>query len=267
MDGQEWDKSTLDSSRWDIDAMLKTDAVCPSCQGFSHCVMSIPGWQAYYDPTGSKLAKSPVIRYRRCEHAKTADAAQEQQQTVGVRFLSRTFENYQENEDNADALRFCRAYANQLNDKTTTGVIIAGPPGTGKTHLAAAIVKNAFDKGLSAAMVVVPRLLEEIRESYNRTDADRRWMYRARRKRLVVLDDLGAERPSEWVREQMFLLVNDRYESMLPTVVTTNCSLVELEKRIGARTVDRLAEMCRPATIGGTSWRRKAPALFDHKGV
>lgn len=73
---------------------------------------------------------------------------------------------------------------------------------------------------------------------------------------LLALDDLGAERVTEWVAEQLFVVFNWRYEHMLPTLVTSNYTLDELEARIGGRTVDRLREMCETIAVAGQNLRR-----------
>ena len=74
---------------------------------------------------------------------------------------------------------------------------------------------------------------------------------------LLVLDDLGAEKPTEWVQEQLFIIINKRYEEMLPTLITTNCNMAELIDRIGRRTADRILEMTTPINIKAADYRMK----------
>jgi DNA replication protein DnaC len=75
---------------------------------------------------------------------------------------------------------------------------------------------------------------------------------------LLVLDDLGSERVTDWVREQIFLIINSRYEEMLPTVVTTNDTLEELEKHVGQRIISRLMETCQGLILDGEDFRKEA---------
>ena len=82
----------------------------------------------------------------------------------------------------------------------------------------------------------------------------------AKSAKLLILDDLGAEKASEWVKEQLYMLVNYRYEHMLPIVVTTNCSGAELEQELGRRTLSRLVEMTKPVNIRASDYRMKLAA-------
>ena len=68
---------------------------------------------------------------------------------------------------------------------------------------------------------------------------------RAKSTPLLILDDIGAEKASEWTQEQLYRIVNFRYEHMLPTVITTNCDGAQLEMALGRRIVSRLIELCR----------------------
>ena len=79
----------------------------------------------------------------------------------------------------------------------------------------------------------------------------------AKKVELLVLDDLGAEKPSEWVVEKLFQVVNYRYNEMLPTIFTSNLSPEELENRIGERTVARIIEMAKVIRMVGKNLRNK----------
>ena len=74
---------------------------------------------------------------------------------------------------------------------------------------------------------------------------------------FLVLDDLGAEKSSPWVLERLTLIVNDRYENLLPTVVTSNLDLELLEKQIGERIVSRLMEMNQAVLLKGPDYRKR----------
>jgi DNA replication protein DnaC len=134
-----------------------------------------------------------------------------------------------------------------------------GDVGTGKTSLAMLISNAAQEANRSVAIYSVPTLLAEIKETYNRDSGDS-YMQLFRRLcavDLLHLDDLGAEKSSEWVLEQLYAIVNERWQERQSIVVTTNISdLGALREQIGARTVSRLAEICdEPIPIMGADLR------------
>lgn len=127
------------------------------------------------------------------------------------------------------------------------GLWFMGDVGTGKTTLAMLVSKAALDNGHSVAIYSVPRLLAEIRDTYDADPGERSYMDFFRRLvavDLLHLEDLGAEKRSDWVLEQLYSLVNERYEEERSILVTTNLGLEELERQIGPRTVSRLVEIC-----------------------
>ncbi len=121
-----------------------------------------------------------------------------------------------------------------------------GDVGTGKTSLAMLISKAAIERGHSVAIYSVPRLLSDIKETY---DDGSGHSYAALFRRLcevdlLHLDDLGAEKRTEWVLEQLYSIVNERWQNERSIVGTTNLSLEELREQVGPRTVSRLTEIC-----------------------
>jgi DNA replication protein DnaC len=128
-----------------------------------------------------------------------------------------------------------------------TGLWFWGDRGTGKTTLAMLASKAAIDAGYSVAIYSVPRLLAEIRDTYDADAGGRSYMTFYRRLAsvdLLHLDDLGAEKQTDWVLEQLYSLVNERYEQERSIIVTTNLDPGALEQQIGERTVSRIVEIC-----------------------
>ena len=126
------------------------------------------------------------------------------------------------------------------------GLWFTGDVGTGKTTLAMLVSRAALDAGRSVAIYSLPRLLAEIRKTFDE-DADRSYLGLLERLTTVDLlhiDDVGAERTSEWVLEQLYAIVNARYEDERAMVITTNLDHAELRDQIGERTVSRLIEIC-----------------------
>lgn len=201
-----------------------------------------------------KLYGCDYYRWRKCDRLKAGESKKLAEQWLGVKFSERTFDSFETKPKNAEAYWACKEYAENLTRHTKNGLLLAGPVGTGKTHLAAAILKAAFGRGIPAAMVPVPKLLMEMRQAIHTNEA-KPLAEKVQNRFFLVLDDLGAERVTEWTQEALYLLINDRYEAELPTVVTTNCTPEQLAGQIGDRSVDRLREMCRLIVLGGKSFR------------
>jgi DNA replication protein DnaC len=123
----------------------------------------------------------------------------------------------------------------------TGWLIFQGDYGCGKTHLAAAIAHVREDAGDTVFFSIVPELLDHLRAAFAPTseltyDA---LFERVRESGLLVLDDLGAENATAWATEKLFQLINHRYNFRMPTVITTNASLMShMDKRIGSRLSD-----------------------------
>ncbi len=127
------------------------------------------------------------------------------------------------------------------------GLWMMGSPGTGKTTLAMLVSKMALDSGHSVAIYSLPKLLARIRRTYDSepgTDSYLAFFERLTSVDLLHIDDFGAEKSSEWVLEQLYSLINERYESRRSVLITTNLTQDELEEQIGVRTVSRLVEIC-----------------------
>jgi len=146
------------------------------------------------------------------------------------------------------------------------GLWFLGDVGTGKTTLAMLVSRHALDAGRTVAIYSLPRLLAEIRmtfdDGHQRSYVD--LMDRLVAVDLLHIDDVGAEKTSPWVLEQLYALVNARYEEQRSIVLTTN--IVDREKlceQIGERTVSRLTEMCEEFPLFGGDRRAEFPPPED----
>lgn len=138
-----------------------------------------------------------------------------------------------------------------------TGSYIFGDPGTGKTYAAAAAVRLALKSGLTAKMITAKRLLDAIKEGYDANDSYA--LESAETVQLLVLDDLGAERPTDWAIETLSSLIDTRYATDLPTIITSNYRLGELRDlwsgMAGARVASRIAGACKVIHFEGKDRR------------
>jgi DNA replication protein DnaC len=160
-------------------------------------------------------------------------------------------------------VRPVRDFVRNIDDRIRAGrgLWIFGDVGTGKTTLAMLASKEALKRGYSVAIYSVPRLLADIRDTYDArmgalSYAD--FFAQLVSVDLLHLDDLGAEKQTEWVLEQLYSLVNERYEQERSVLVTSNVTEAsELEQQIGRRTVSRLTEMTDQLPLFGPDLRER----------
>jgi DNA replication protein DnaC len=153
-----------------------------------------------------------------------------------------------------------RKYVDELDTRLAEGrgLWLFGDTGTGKTTLAMLISKAALAAGKSVAIYSLPKLLARIRRTYDSEPGGEGYLSffeRLTSVDLLHIDDLGAEKRSDWVLEQLYALVNERYEAQLSVLITTNLDHQELEEQIGSRTVSRLTQICDEVDVFGEDRR------------
>jgi len=155
-----------------------------------------------------------------------------------------------------------KRYVNRIDEQLDAGrgLWFAGSVGTGKTTLAMLVSKHALQAGRSVAIYSLPDLLVRIRATFNddRSDAYLQLIDRLTKVDLLHVDDVGAEKTSEWVLEQLYAIVNARYEEERSVVITTNLERDALAEQITERTVSRLEEMCDVLPLFGADARKEA---------
>jgi DNA replication protein DnaC len=176
---------------------------------------------------------------------------------VPERYADARFTNWRANPGTTSALKAAQRCA-----EDPCNLVLIGPWGTGKTRLAASIMAARVDAYLeqypnevisegpegiatrppfASRFASVPQLLDALRRSYEYEDEPDP-LPALRRAPLLILDDLGREKATDWVLERLYVLIDDRYSRRLPTVVTTNYSLDELASRDYGAMVSRLTE-------------------------
>jgi DNA replication protein DnaC len=170
-----------------------------------------------------------------------------------------------------DVVRAVRSYVTHLDERLAEGrgIWFSGDVGTGKTTLAMLISAEALRQGASVAIYSLPRLLGLLRDTFDDgSEASLGVLLdRLAAVDLLHVDDVGAEQSSPWVLEQLYTIVNTRYEDGRAMLLTTNLRPDELREQIGERTVSRIIEMCGdPLMLCGTDQRISLPDPFADEG-
>jgi DNA replication protein DnaC len=197
---------------------------------------------------------------------------------MGERFLQRTFESFLcETDDHRKiknaAQSYARIFENHLPKRGETlpgrnGLLISGTKGTGKTHIAAAIANDLLHRGTAVICMTERNLFDRIRRTYNREEHTDESMVRGIYDRvpLLIIDDLGKEKATEWTLATLYAIIDGRYERSMPIIITTNYDAERLVERLTPKgedtttadaIVDRLTEMCKGIVMGGDSWRSR----------
>lgn len=139
--------------------------------------------------------------------------------------------------------------------KSGTGLLLYGNVGTGKTYYAACIANELIDRGYKVLMTNFARLTNQLQGKF---EGKQEYIDSLNDYTLLIIDDLGAERDSEFMQEIVFHIIDARYRSGLPVIITTNLSLNELmntDKLAHKRIYDRILERCHPVKVDGNSRR------------
>ncbi|MCF8010035.1 MAG: ATP-binding protein [Clostridiales bacterium] len=138
-----------------------------------------------------------------------------------------------------------------LNNEEVEGILFTGQIGSGKTFLACCIANYLLNKEKTVLFMVVPDLLDMLRATYTSQKGDITYteqdlLCTARGVPLLILDDLGVHNYTEWTKNKIYSIINYRLNNNLPTIITTNISLEDLEEYLGERTTSRILQMCKP---------------------
>lgn len=228
--------------------------------------------QTWFEVKGL-IARNMVPCMCRCERekldAEEAARKQDEQYRLIQQYRNRglTDEQYKSCTFAADdgmdekASKFCRAYVDNWKwaQENNAGIMLWGDVGGGKTFLAACIANALIDKGIPATMTTIPKLVAAMTQDFGKNRGD--VLYMVANAPLLVLDDVGTERDTEFANEQAYEIVNTRYKAQKPLIITTNLMMAELKDAKDVtrkRIYDRLVEMCTPCKVTSTGRRQKA---------
>jgi DNA replication protein DnaC len=225
------------------------------------CPRSIEHW-ARVDEEERREQEAREAREREIRRLKLIEQVFKKSQ-LPPRFRQRTFENFRVTLANKQALEVALNYAESFEHKLSAGqgLIFTGTVGTGKTYLAAAITLYLLNQCRSVVFGTVTSLLGRIRQTYDEDaeETERQVIDQLINASLLVIDDLGKEKPTAWVEQMLYEIINARYEANKPLIITTNTSLKEIEDRYentGPAVVSRIIEMCQGVRMDGADWRK-----------
>lgn len=178
---------------------------------------------------------------------------------LGEKFTQSTLDNFQHREGTENAFKATKKYIEEYPNWKQESLLVWGTYGNGKTHLAASVTNELNRKGYIVVFQSVPELLRRIKSTFNREnkETDHQIMKALLECDLLVLDDIGAEKLTDWVQELMFNIIDGRYRKGLPIFYTSNLKPLELSNQIGARSYDRLVETSLTIENKATSYRRE----------
>lgn len=229
------------------------DPDCPICGGVGYLHRDLP----IHDPDFGKLVMCDCLQRRAVRILQNRLFRLSNLEA----FKEKTFETFnpsgmvgtetKEVSTLGAAYSLAEQYARDLNG----WFLLMGGYGSGKTHLAAAIAHRVLVRGIETLFLTVPDLLDWLRFSYDAPDSTFEQRFEEiRNVRLLVLDDLGTQNATAWAEEKLFQILNHRYVNRLPTVVTTNLDLVEIDGRISSRLLDQ--HLVTKAMISAPDYRR-----------
>jgi DNA replication protein DnaC len=139
------------------------------------------------------------------------------------------------------------------------GLYIYGGTGVGKTHVACALAKKFIESGLDVLFYNTGDFLEKIREEFGQGnyEDDYEGLFRETMnfKGILIFDDIGSEKTSDWVAERLYLIINKKWEDMIPMIFTSNCDLEILSARLGDRVASRIRGMTALVRLDGEDKR------------
>jgi len=236
---------------------------CPVCGG--------TGWKDVISTTERRVARCGCFLQTQAKHIlAVAD--------IPARYADCEFSNYETGGSDglASAKIKIEAWTSQY-PLGRSGLLLVGPSGVGKTHLSVAALRRLAQKGVHCLFCDYRELLKKIQNSYNPSvqTTELELLRPIFETEVVLLDDLGAVKPSEWVWDTVSLVLNARYNEKLTTIITSNfldgasaaAERVEslrravreetLGDRIGERMRSRLFEMCRLVQVNGKDYRQR----------
>lgn len=178
-------------------------------------------------------------------------------------FRTACFANYQIRNGNERHLKVAKKYCIEFSKmyERNQGLLFWGTVGTGKSYIAACIANYLLEANTSVVMTSFVRILQEM-QGFDR-EREETFTNKLNSVKLLIIDDLGAERSTDYALEKVYGIIDNRYRAKKPLILTTNLTLRQMQEATDiryARIYDRIFEMCYPMEFSGVSWRKREAA-------
>lgn len=187
---------------------------------------------------------------RRIERLKVASL-------MDAKLKSATIKTFTQKEDNQKLYTIVKNYVDNFETfyKSNRGLLFWGTVGTGKSYAAACIANELLNRKTPVVMTSFVKVLQVIQDN---TENETEFVNRLCAARLLIIDDLGTERNTDYALEKVYNVIDSRYRTGKPLILTTNLNLQDMQMTQDIRyqrIYDRIFEMCHPVMVNGTSWR------------
>lgn len=218
-------------------------------------------------------SKLKITRQCRCDREKSEEEERKKQAAKDMEVIERlrkvslmdekfknsTFDEFETSKYNEKNLRLCKRYATAFDKmlEKNQGLLMWGNVGTGKSYAAACIANYLLNNKTPVVMTSLVKILEAIQPN---PESETEVITKMNRARLVIFDDLGAERNTDYALEKVYNIIDSRYRKNLPMILTTNLTVEEMQQETDMRykrIYDRIFEVCYPMQFTGPSWRQK----------
>lgn len=178
-------------------------------------------------------------------------------------FRTACFANYQIRNGNERHLKVAKKYCIEFSKmyERNQGLLFWGTVGTGKSYTAACIANYLLEANTSVVITSFVRILQEM-QGFDR-EREETFTNKLNSVKLLIIDDLGAERSTDYALEKVYGIIDNRYRAKKPLILTTNLTLRQMQEATDiryARIYDRIFEMCYPMEFSGVSWRKREAA-------
>lgn len=240
--------------------------VCGVCGKPRQTYISVP------NPTPDNMGRILTTTICDCEKEAEKKAAEKKREAenldkisrlrqvslIDAKFKNVSFSALERTKYNEKWIKFCENYAKRFPEMLARnqGLLLYGNVGTGKSYAAAAIANSLLSKAVPVVMVSFVEIIKNI-ESHKMTQEEITALVNSAQ--LVIFDDLGAERNSDFALEKVYSIIDSRYRKKLPMIVTTNLAMEQMKNEVDiryCRIYDRIFETCFPMQFTGPSWRR-----------